>query len=441
MSRYFIVVMVLLSSGARARAETSYSHLLQRIQSTYLKNAAAYPILIMDRDDIEWRLVQGSATGAQDVKKREAIIKQYILEKAGVKISDNAASNFEPYITVLKDSASAMPALNDGTWSRGVAMCAVFPPDPNRNKRLETERLLQLNMKEAYGTRNYNQLQATMEYDDYVLFSVLHESGHCMDRFFFPSLYNGDDDPSTVHLTESYAETVAVLLMAKEQRAEVAKVRAYLRDVYSYFMEPYFMSHPQNGMGNPSYGYAGLIYHLSPSIQGARSEIEARPDEIKAMSITALQDLAAQIVNKYAFDTRVFTAIFSSYSEGRIVALQRYQSYAGQYPDLFTEALNRLKTYMTDEDGFIASAFVTDRLPSKQEITQLKPVDFAKICTLLKNGNYEGVLAQVEVLRQDLRSGNPSIEAELERFELLSGLWSTLPAKCLNSEMLQISGL
>ena len=207
-----------------ANAQTSYSRLLARIHSTYLpREAAPYPILIMDRDDLEWRFALAGATGS-DSAPRIAIVRAYVEEKTGVRISENAATNFEPYLTILKDAAVAMPAIKDGTYAEP-EMCAVFPPDANRNQRLEHERVLQLKVAEAYGTHSFAALRETLSYDDAVLFSILHEAGHCLDRFYFPKLLEEGPDASGIHLSESFAEIASAFLMAKEGRTTGADNR------------------------------------------------------------------------------------------------------------------------------------------------------------------------------------------------------------------------
>ena len=437
MVKAFAIIIILFALGAQAESGTSYSRLLSRIQKTYLPKSANYPILIMDRDELEWRFARMKATQKQDEKKRQEIIKKYIQEKTGILVSENSVANFEPYLAVVKDMAVAMPAFDehaDGT--QALSLCAVFPPDANRNQRLETERILQLTIDEIYANQgSYGGLRSNLSYEDYLLISILHESSHCMDRFFFPRVYQGDDDPWTLHLSESYAETLALFLMVKEGRADVAKVRAYLRDIYSFFMEPYFISHPENSFGSAAYDYGGLIYHLSPSILAAQHEINTRAEIIKAMSITELQNLAADIVHQNAYPSRSFTALYSSYADGRAVALQRYQDYASQSPDLFAEALAQLQSYIQQEDVFKATAFLTQPLPASDEpVTQLLPLDDSKLCSFLKKDNQMGYLAQVEILRQDLRAGNPSPKAQRDRFNELSNLWSVVGKKCFGEQ-------
>jgi hypothetical protein len=425
--RLFLFVFTAISlSTSIALSATSYSHLLERIQNTYLKDSAPYPVLIMDRDEIEWRFVAKNALN--DVALREDIVQQYVFEKTGVLISKGAASNFEPYLTDAKDAAVAMPALKDG-WGHDqkIAMCAVFPPDANRNKRLEIERILQLQLKEVYGEQSYEGLKATLSYEDSVLFSILHESGHCMDRFFFPRVLEGDEDPSTLHLSESFAETVAVFLMAKEGRNTVAETRAYLRDIYSYFMQPYFADRP---MGlSAAYSYGGLIYHLAPSVRAAGAVVTARGDEIRAMSMTDVQNLAEEVVKRNSLNGRLFTALFASYKEGREVALKRYQDMTVRMPDLFSVVLVQMSAYLEKADAFIAAAFVEKPERSVDSPKELRPVDFVKVCGYLASRNYDGLRVEIDVLRQDMRvAGTP--ETQRKRFAFLSDLWKRLPAEC-----------
>lgn len=406
-----------------ARAETSYSRLLARVQATYLNGHAPYPILIMDRDEIEWRFTRTGAVGEGDTEKRVGVIRAYLLEKTGVEVSVNAAMNFEMYLNQLKDAAVAMPALRDGS-STEVALCAVFPPDPNRNRRLENERLVQLGTAEAYGPRQYAELRDSLAYDDAVLFSVLHESGHCLDRYFFPQLLEYGDEPSITHLAESYAETVGLLLMAKEGRTQVAETRAYLRDLYSYFMEPYFAAHPGLGFGSASFPYGGLIYHLSPSIRGAVPDLGRAAD----LSLPEILSLAQAIVTRSAFDTRTMSALYASYVDGRAAVRERYLELEKDMPDLFAGIPARLDGYWAADDQFRASAFRV--APAPAPTTALAAVPWDEACAALRQSDFEHVRQVAERLRVDLRSGNHEPGEEAQRFGLLSGLWRELPAYC-----------
>ena len=113
MGRILAIGLVLIVFPNFSWAQTSYSRLLERVQATYL-SSSSYPILIMDRDDLEWRFARAGAVGERETPTRIAIVRAYVEEKTRVKISENAAANFEPYLTILKDAAVAMPALKIG---------------------------------------------------------------------------------------------------------------------------------------------------------------------------------------------------------------------------------------------------------------------------------------------------------------------------------------
>lgn len=425
--RSLLLSLVLVYSLPAQAFQTSYSALLARIQATYLKDAAPYPILIMDRDELEWRFARAGALGEEGEEARVRIVQEWVKERTGVAIDYNAGANFEPYLTALKDAAVAMPAMKSG-FASGIAMCAVFPPDPNRNRRLEAERILQLKVKESYGDRGYERLRESLAYDDAVLISVLHEAGHCMDRFFFPMMYQGGDDPHTLHQAESYAETMAVFLMAREGR-RVAGTRAYMRDVYSFFMQPWFAANAhRGGMLSPSFSYGGLVYHLSPSIRAASAALEAEPG-LEARPLAELQERAAAIVRAEGFPSPLLTALHAVYAEGREVAFQRYEELAKSMPELFGAVVERMRAYLTREDSFKAEAFLPEGVEPAPE-TALLPVDRLRMCAAYRGGSQGALLAEIERLRQDLRAGNPAPALEAARFDLLSNLWSRLPGDC-----------
>ncbi len=431
--RFLLLSLLFSCSSAFAGGyQTSYSALLARIQQTYLTDAAPYPILIMDRDELEWRFARAGAIGEEGESARQEIVKAYVRERTGVEINHNAAANFEPYLAVLKDAAVAMPALKDG-FASGIAMCAVFPPDANRNRRLEAERILQLKLKDAYGEKDFARLRDSLSYDDAVLISVLHEAGHCMDRFFFPQMYQGGDDPHTIHQAESYAETMAILLMAREGR-RVAGPRAYMRDVYSFFMQPWFAANADKGLMSPGFSYGGLVYHLSPSIRAAQALLESEPG-FETQPLPALQEKAAEIVRAHSFRSPLMTALHAAYTEGREAAYHRYEDLKERMPELFGEVLEKMRAYFLREEEFRAGAFLAEAVPAGPE-TPLLPLDTLNACAHYRGGHQSGLLAEIERLRQDLRQGNPSPAAEAARFDALSNLWSRLPAVCRGESLL-----
>lgn len=429
--KFLLLAFLLLSSfpTQSANAASSYSKFLRGIQQKYLRNVAPYPILIMDRDELEWRFASRGATESEDL--REMIIREYVKEKTGIWISENAATNFEPYLTVLKDMAVAMPALSDD-FSGKILMCAVFPADPNRNQRLETERLLQLQVEEAYGRLGFEQLTSTMEYEDLILTSVLHEAGHCLDQTYFRAAVTlGQSDPHTVHMSESFAETTAILLLAKEEKTDLAEKRAALRSVYTYYMQPYFSAHPENGFGMDTYTYGGLIYFLAPSIRAAGTEVKARTAEIQGMDMPEILLLAKEIVDRSAFDSRVLTAIHATYSEGREAAIARYRRYAADMPDLFADTYGKMLSFLEEMDRTKATFFDSDRPDPPASGKPLLEIPFERMCAQFQANDVPALLEEIEALRRDLRASRLGAEIERARSAALRDLWKELPAKCV----------
>lgn len=419
-----LLLLCLAAFAPKSEAATAYSGFLKRIQEKYLKDAAPYPILIMDRDEIEWRFLQAKA----DAKKREQIIQEYVFEKTGVRITENAASNFETSLTTLKDSAMAMPALTDD-YPRTLQVCAVFPADPNRNQRLEIERLLQMGTPEVYGNLGVDQMVSRMSYDDLILFSLLHEAGHCMDQTFFAAVYQGQEDAHSIHESEAFAEATAVLLMAKEGRADIAHQRADLRTIFTYYMEPYFASHPGNGFGAEGYVYGGLIYYLSPVVLAAGEMAAADPGRISAMPLPELLGLAKNLVMRHSLEQRLFTAIYAFYAEGKEAALARYTDYASQMPDLFGGTLEGLKNFITQVEQTKASYFDANKKPTDEPEVELSAVNYALLCNSLKAGDASAE-SELDRLRAELRSGKHNAVKELQRSEEIRNLWKELPVRC-----------
>jgi hypothetical protein len=381
----------------------------------------------MDRDELEWRFAVSGA--ADDENKRKSIIKNYVKERTGVEITDDSAGDFDPYLSKFNDSALALRAR--GSDFDTFTMCAVFPPNPNGNQRLEIERVLQLvNAHDAYGAFGYDQLKEKMTYDDLVLFSILHESGHCLDSTFAQLAMGEIEDPHAIHRSESFAETVGVLLMAKEGHTNIAKARAALRTIYSYYLEPFFLKHPEFGFGSESIKYGGIVYYLAPVILAADAQVSADPKKIQSMSIADILALAKDIVLKNDYDSRTFQAIYSYYSEGRDKTLARYKDWAENESDFFAQTYAQLKDYIALEDRTKASYFDPNLKPPVIHEGPLAPINYDELCADYKKKDFEAFESKLDKLRDDLKAGNHGIENERVRAKTLMGLLSELPKKC-----------
>ncbi|NUM89507.1 MAG: hypothetical protein HUU37_09910, partial [Bdellovibrionales bacterium] len=387
---------ILVFAGS-AQASTRMSALVARAQSEL--PVAQSPVLIFDKDEIDWLFLQAGALGDTErhQAKRTEVIRAYVREKAGVDLTDGEAGSYEPYLYAAKDSAVALPVGDLGR--KKYKMCAVFPADPNSNQLLEIRRVLGLANRDVYGDLGFDQVTAKLSYEEAMLFSLYHEMGHCLDKTYFPQTYVDYADPHAQHLSESFAEAFSLLALAREGKTDLGARRALIRTLYSWEMGKYHATHPQGGFGSEFHAYGGVIYYLAPVLERAQALIEGRR-EGQASSISSVAELAERIVREGALPPRLFQGIYSLMAEGENEALARYERYAADHPDLFLEVYQGLLSYRSKikED---ASRAIDVSLRTRERSGVLADLNLRGRCGLLESS--EKYYQYLDELRDELR--------------------------------------
>lgn len=410
-------------------AQGTFSGLIQHAQKTYADQFKDYPILIFDMDELEYRYAKAQAFGEGKEKEREraAVLKAYVLEKTGVELEDNEAMNYEPYTTLLKEGAYALPTMDRSSgWGKvKYKMCAVFPASPNSNQRLETERITGLKTKGAYEDITYEGLKEKLTYKEMQLFSLYHEMGHCMDRIFMPKNYSAyEPDPHGVHESESYAEVFALMILEREGITGTGKTRALLRNMYTQEMGRWFIENPNIGFGNPLYLQGGLIYYLSPAILGADEFIQRNGKFVQG-PMDELLLKAGEIVETHALNGRSFSAIFRGMQDGTEKMFEEYREWSTKNPAFFTQAYKDLLHFF-DYSPYLFSLIVGNE-PNKDQGEELVILEASEYCAL----EGESLRQYVEEKRQELQSADSSYESAQKRQKDLNKIFE-LYSNCGN---------
>ena len=422
-----IPLILLISSPLFAK--TQMAQLVEQTQVKLAEGQTSYPILIFEKDELDWRFMKNQAFGKDKIQeaKRSEIIKAYVFEKTKVVLTDNDATNFEPYLTIMKDSAVALP-LHD-SYSGPAKICGVFPADPNSNQRLEMERILGLGLEEAYGQIGYAQIKPKISYEDLALFSLYHEVGHCLDQEFMPKTFANYDDSHGIHQSESFAETFALLALAREGKADLGTRRAAIRTIYSQKLGKFLATHPQNGFGNPNYVYGGIIYYLSPVLTKRQKLIEQDLESIKAMSTQELLQLAKNIVDENSLHSRVFQGLYSVLAEGEESTMERYRRFSEEMPDLFGVAYPKLKYYV-EKIKFELETEIDLSAENVDGNGELAPIDQDQFCYAALDSNSDLFFSKIDELRLELRSTDAPVVLQRERQANLKSLAEVLSNKC-----------
>lgn len=409
----FALILVSLSLGASA---FDLKQEISKLQTKFGR-VMKYPILIVDKEELQWRFAKARALGDSDEaeQKRLPIIQAYVKETIGVQLTDVEASQYDTYVTVLKDGAFALPVLAN-RYPSVYKMCAVLPASPHSNQRLEHNRLLGLENQDIHQGQGFDDLEQRLPYDVVARFSLYHELAHCLDTSFMPQSFDFED-AHTVHLSESFAETVALLMLKAEGFTDIALPRAHHRSVYAWRMGRFFAQNPQGGFGHPYYVAGGVIYNLAPVLLAA--------DTLPATNDVLVQ--ARDIVLAHALPGRAFTAITSWLADPQETE-ERYTRYAQESPDLFLEAFEKLLDFKMTTPSMAEASFRSVGAPAPV-IGELRPFD-SELCTQFRRGQKEAFFSTLHGLTLELRQQLGTPAAQAQRQLELQTIYTKMQQRC-----------
>ena len=420
------LLLLLISSfliNAPLFAKTEFSQFIEYVQKKYADKFQAHPILILDQDELDFLYAKEKAFGEEDEqeRKRSEILQKYIFDKTGVELSSQDSFSIEPYTSVLKSGAFALPLVKRNSNPIAYNICLVFPASPNSNQRLETERITGLKTPGAYEDVTYTGLQEKMTFKELQYFSLYHELGHCMDTTFMPENYGmWDPDAHSIYQSENFAEVFALFVMEREGLSGTGKTRALLRNMYAQRMGRWFVDNPGNAFGNPNYLKGGMIYWLTPTLLVADRMIEEEGESVYG-DIEKLMKTTEDIVNQFALDGRSFHAIFSTFDRGEEAALETYRDYAFDSPEYFEKAYKEMVHFL-DFSPFLLT-LMEGNTPDQNGGRSLSPLTLKEIC---EKTNQEALEALLDESRNELKSLGTSYESQLDYRKHLESFFETL---------------
>lgn len=402
-----------------------------------------YSILIVDQDELNWRFLQAGLIDFQDDEQkvgRRKIIKNYVSEVLNLTLTPQQASNLEIYATVLRESAFAVPLVNYDNRRTGgplYDLCAVFTASPNSNQRLEHERLLGLTTENLYGDKTYDHLNHRLSYEQMAIFSLYHELAHCLDETFMPQLYSRGEDAFFIHQGESFAETLALLMLHQRGVQNVGRTRAIHRTLYSRTLGRYFATNPHLGMGDRNFALGGVIYHLAGSIHGGLEFIQNNRFTMASMSTEELIEATNALVRERALHSRSLRAIglyLESDSPQDVVA--NYRNQALDWPEMFYRPYRELIEYSDYTRFIFEKSFSTTPRPAPTSVEKpLMSLDEEGLCQGLQEANQALYNRLVNELRTNLRETDEPAELQRLRAQELNTLEQRLSNNCAESSL------
>jgi len=417
--------LALLVWGQLALGMTDHSKMVNSVQEKYADQFKKYPILIFDIDEISLRYGKANAFGEDKEQelKRAKVIQSYVEDKTGVKLSDSDSLSLEPYTTVMKEGAYAVP-LKKKFPGKDVLICAVFPASPNSNQRLETERIIGYDIPGAYDDVHYLELKNKLTYQELKLFSIYHELSHCLDPKFLPAVQVAwEPDAHGIHLSESYAESLALILMEREGYKDLGLSRAMYRNLYTKKAGPWFAANPGYGMGNPAFKSGGAIYYLVPSLMATKGLIKNKEIDPSA-NLEDLIEETVRIVDENAMSGRTITAVVNSFDYGKEKSLETYRNYVLKYPNLFDGTYRDL-LYFFDFSDYLLGKVLGGEFVEETPLP-LKSLGHYRLCEAYQAEDLNTLWMLIDDERSELFGENGSIEEQKMRQKKLNDIFNSL---------------
>lgn len=300
--------------------------------------ALGYPIVVFDKHKFK-TFAESVRFDGTDEETFATLMQAYLKKEHLLTVELSEAQSLIPYLTNLNTHASAIPYFSYG-HPLTMKFCVVMPSGLAGSVFEETTRSLGAQGAEhLYGYENLQRLSRMFTAEQFRLVSLYHEISHCMDRTYLPRAYQGEPDPHSVHMAESFAEANALILLAQRKQVRGwGKGRALLRGIYSKVLGPYLAKQGASG-DNVLKEYGGSIYFLNRSIEATEKKL-AQDYLPKNLEETLV--LSTQITEQSALPSRSFRALHFSFQQGEEKTLADYHKLATEHPDLFRQAYDDL---------------------------------------------------------------------------------------------------
>jgi hypothetical protein len=252
----------------------------------------------------------------------------------------------------LNGAASAMPFYKDRDRRTQMRYCVVLSSANSPSHLDEVKRIIGADGQEdIYQGFDIQKLLPLMSQENLQLFSLYHELSHCLDRNYLPSIFEDEVVPHNVHLTESFAEVNALILLSQRHGLKnLGAARSILRTVYSKYYGPaiaHNVSNPFLGAVNKA---GGSVYFLSPALLGAQQELDKNGTQIAGMSLEQTLTLSKMLAEQHAITKFSFDGLNMLITDGPDTIVPYYQRIAKKSPAKFLKAYQDVLYYKTMMD-------------------------------------------------------------------------------------------
>jgi len=347
-SAFSIASLIALSGFSVSSFAASMTGEIAQLNKDF-NGALGYPILVIDTEDFQKTLASKNLAGTQD---RNLLVRELTLysRARGIPMEPRDAAQLT---SSLNGAASAMPFYTDPARRTQMRYCVVLSSANSAGQLDEVKRIIGADGQEdIYKGFDIQKLLPLMSQENLQLFSLYHELSHCLDRNYLPSIFEDEVVPHNVHLTESFAEVNALVLLSQRHGLKnLGASRSILRTVYSKYYGPaiaHNVSNPFLGAVNKA---GGSVYFLSPALLGAQQELDKNATQIAAMSLEQTLALSKMLVEQHALTKFSFEALNMLITDGPETILPHYQKLAKKSPAKFLKAYQDTLYFKTMMDA------------------------------------------------------------------------------------------
>lgn len=278
-----------------AESKNQFDAEILDLQKKFGKASKLYPILYVDKSYFDKNLVQDIEKDPDNL----ATIKEFVLQRTGLKIDDQTADTVYDYYSTQGTFAQIIDFA-----AAGQKICLIMPPDPNLSHKERADRLLAWDILK--GTPEYHGKTANLllSEKELRLISLYHETFHCLDEHYLPKRKpHSYLDTEEVHKVELFAELGALMFLSQIGYDNLAISRSVYRLVGSYMV-----GHHKDLIG-PSMDdvYWGAVYsfynpllELQDYIDSSKGKLSLQGVLQKTYSMT--EELALDDVELFTID-------------------------------------------------------------------------------------------------------------------------------------------
>jgi hypothetical protein len=341
--RVFLVTSTLfLIIAAKASALT----MQQEIQSLNqdFGHSQSYPIFILDKVDIRNFLSSNNLNAKSSQQDLVKALMIYVYQKFNYKAEPSDVFELLSYIVGQNTGASAMPFFVD-TVHHEMKYCVVLPSDALADHAAEVKRILGADgQEEIFKDLNLEEVGRLLTTEEIQLFSLYHETSHCLDQKYLPQMYESSEtDPYAVHKAEAFAEINALFLLNQRKGLnQLGYPRSLIRTAYSKFYGP-FLAQSDSPWTNPVVKWGGSTYFLAAPLLKAQNAISADSQKMAAMSLAETISASQNIIDTTVMSKYGFEALQMNFSNGRTETLAHYEMLATKAPRIFGTSYQELQ--------------------------------------------------------------------------------------------------